>query len=124
MDPCIRVPAWQELAAFVDGERAAGKAVFPHHVFHALHLTPPDAVKVVILGQDPYHGTGTVGGVELPQAHGLAFSVPEGIKVPPAYATSSRKSQPSSAPTATARRAPPATWKAGRARACCCSTPC
>ncbi|MCY1233104.1 Uracil-DNA glycosylase [compost metagenome] len=38
---------------------------------------------MVILGQDPYHGTGTVGGVELPQAHGLAFSVPEGIKVPP-----------------------------------------
>ncbi|RWA53922.1 uracil-DNA glycosylase [Cupriavidus sp. UYMSc13B] len=83
MDPCIRVPAWQELAAFVDGERAAGKPVFPHHVFHALHLTPPDAVRVVILGQDPYHGTGTVGGAELPQAHGLAFSVPEGIKVPP-----------------------------------------
>jgi len=82
--PCIdHVPAWQELAAFVDGERAAGKPVFPHRVFHALHLTSPDAVKVVILGQDPYHGTGTVGGAELPQAHGLAFSVPGGIKVPP-----------------------------------------
>lgn len=81
--PCLTAPAWQELAGFVDGERSAGKPVFPHEVFHALHLTPPEAVKVVILGQDPYHGTGVVGGVELPQAHGLAFSVPDGVKVPP-----------------------------------------
>ena len=51
--------------------------------FHALHLTPPGTVKVVILGQDPYHGTGTVGGSEIPQAHGLAFSVPDGVRVPP-----------------------------------------
>ncbi|SDD65893.1 Uracil-DNA glycosylase [Cupriavidus sp. YR651] len=81
--PCLGNPAWGALAAFVDGERAAGKPVFPHAVFHALHLTPPDTVKVVILGQDPYHGTGAVGGVEIPQAHGLAFSVPDGVKVPP-----------------------------------------
>lgn len=81
--PCLGHAAWDELARFVDGERAAGKPVFPHAVFHALHLTPPDAVKVVILGQDPYHGTGVVGGAEIPQAHGLAFSVPEGVKVPP-----------------------------------------
>lgn len=83
MAPCLTGPAWDALARFVDGERAAGKPVFPHTVFHALHLTPPDAVKVVILGQDPYHGTGMVGGVEVPQAHGLAFSVPDGVKVPP-----------------------------------------
>ncbi|PLQ01200.1 uracil-DNA glycosylase [Cupriavidus pauculus] len=81
--PCIGNADWASLCDFVDSERAAGKPVFPHAVFHALHLTPPDAVQVVILGQDPYHGTGTVGGVEIPQAHGLAFSVPDGIKVPP-----------------------------------------
>ncbi|CAG2152711.1 uracil-DNA glycosylase [Cupriavidus plantarum] len=81
--PCLQGAGWDDLCGFVDGERAAGKPVFPHAVFHALHLTPPEAVQVVILGQDPYHGTGTVGGAEVPQAHGLAFSVPEGVKVPP-----------------------------------------
>ncbi len=81
--PCLGKAEWSSLCAFVDEERAAGKPVFPHAVFHALHLTPPDAVKVVILGQDPYHGTGVVDGLEIPQAHGLAFSVPEGVKVPP-----------------------------------------
>lgn len=81
--PCLGHADWAALCEFVDGERAAGKPVFPHSVFHALHLTPPDTVQVVILGQDPYHGTGVVGGVEIPQAHGLAFSVPDGVKVPP-----------------------------------------
>ena len=47
----------------------------PKHVFHALELCPFSNVRVVILGQDPYHGTG--------QAHGLSFSVPDGIKTPP-----------------------------------------
>jgi len=83
LEPCVGNAEWSSLCRFVDDERAAGKPVFPHAVFHALHLTPPEAVKVVILGQDPYHGTGVVGGVEIPQAHGLAFSVPEGVKVPP-----------------------------------------
>ncbi|MBY4898260.1 uracil-DNA glycosylase [Cupriavidus sp. AU9028] len=81
--PCLATPAWQELVAFVDGERAAGKPVFPLEVFHALHLTALDDVKVVILGQDPYHGVGVVDGNEIAQAHGLAFSVPEGVRVPP-----------------------------------------
>lgn len=81
--PCMNTAGWQALAAFVDGERASGKPVFPHEVFHALHLTPPETVKVVILGQDPYHGTGVVNGNEIPQAHGLAFSVPDGVRVPP-----------------------------------------
>lgn len=55
----------------------AGRDLCParSNVFRALELTPPDAVRVVILGQDPYHGPG--------QAHGLAFSVPEGVKAPP-----------------------------------------
>ncbi|MDT6964482.1 uracil-DNA glycosylase [Cupriavidus sp. SZY C1] len=83
LQPCLGNADWASLCDFVDGERAAGKPVFPHAVFHALHLTPPHAVQVVILGQDPYHGTGVVGGVEVPQAHGLAFSVPDGVKVPP-----------------------------------------
>ncbi|WP_404401597.1 uracil-DNA glycosylase [Idiomarina seosinensis] len=47
----------------------------PEHVFNALKLIEPDQVKVVILGQDPYHGPG--------QAHGLSFSVPDGVKLPP-----------------------------------------
>ncbi|WP_321870855.1 uracil-DNA glycosylase [Paraburkholderia tropica] len=67
------------LCRFVDDERAAGKTVYPADVFRALRLTSPDDVKVVILGQDPYHGDdrGT------PQAHGLAFSVPPGVRPPP-----------------------------------------
>lgn len=69
-------PYFTELAAFVDGERAA-HSVFPpdEDVFNALTLTPLDTVKVFILGQDPYHDDN--------QAHGLAFSVRPGIKPPP-----------------------------------------
>ncbi|MDC6179380.1 uracil-DNA glycosylase [Ralstonia solanacearum] len=83
LEPCLARTDWPALCAFVDGERAAGKPIFPTEVFHALHLTPVDGVRVVILGQDPYHGTGTVDGREVPQAHGLAFSVPAGVRVPP-----------------------------------------
>lgn len=69
-------PYWAELMQFVAAERAAGP-VFPPHdeVFAALHLTPFADVKVVILGQDPYHGPG--------QAHGLCFSVNPGVRIPP-----------------------------------------
>lgn len=68
---------FKALQAFVDAERASGKAVFPpaEEVYSAFELTPLDKVKVVILGQDPYHGLG--------QAHGLCFSVKPGIKTPP-----------------------------------------
>jgi len=61
----------------VAAERAAGTRVFPPEgrIFHALQLTPPDAVRAVLLGQDPYHDDG--------QAEGLAFSVPAGVKFPP-----------------------------------------
>jgi len=57
--------------------RRRSECVYPPSgaVFHALELTPPEAVRVVLLGQDPYHGKG--------QAQGLAFSVPEGEKLPP-----------------------------------------
>jgi uracil-DNA glycosylase len=69
-------PYWGELLQFVAAERAAHE-VFPpgEEVFTALHLTSFAAVKVLILGQDPYHGPG--------QAHGLAFSVRDGVRVPP-----------------------------------------
>jgi uracil-DNA glycosylase len=69
-------PYWTELQSFVAAERAAGP-VYPSadRVFAALHLTPLAEVKVVILGQDPYHGPG--------QAHGLCFSVPAGVPLPP-----------------------------------------
>ncbi len=69
-------PYWPILQQFVADERAQG-AVYPPHdqVFAALHLTPYAEVKVLILGQDPYHGPR--------QAHGLCFSVPHGIAQPP-----------------------------------------
>ncbi|WP_286830346.1 MULTISPECIES: uracil-DNA glycosylase [Kordiimonas] len=65
------------LAAFLQSEKAAGKTIYPaeENIFHALEVTPIDAVKVVIIGQDPYHGPG--------QAHGLSFSVQPGVDVPP-----------------------------------------
>ena len=67
---------FQELQAFVQKRREEVR-VFPEekNVFRALELTPFESVKVVILGQDPYHGFG--------QAHGLSFSVQKGISLPP-----------------------------------------
>ncbi len=67
----------QELRQFLLAERAAGKVIYPPSArwFAALDATPFEAVKVVILGQDPYHGPG--------QAHGLSFSVPRGVPAPP-----------------------------------------
>ncbi|KQJ85252.1 uracil-DNA glycosylase, mitochondrial [Brachypodium distachyon] len=73
----LRKPYALELCRFVAQERLHGKVPVyppPHLVFHALHSTPFDNVKAVIIGQDPYHGPG--------QAMGLSFSVPEGIKIP------------------------------------------
>lgn len=70
-------PYMAKLKQFLQGEREAGKLIFPKgsEYFRALDLTPLDQVKVVILGQDPYHGDG--------QAHGLCFSVQPGIRIPP-----------------------------------------
>ena len=72
----FEMPYWQQLQEFVAAERHQHE-VYPAHddVFRALHLTPLSDVRVVILGQDPYHGPG--------QAHGLSFSVRHGIDVPP-----------------------------------------
>ena len=70
-------PHMRGLKAFLEAEKAAGKRIFPKgsDYFRALDLTPLDQVKVVILGQDPYHGEG--------QAHGLCFSVQSGVRTPP-----------------------------------------
>ncbi|MBB5207775.1 uracil-DNA glycosylase [Chiayiivirga flava] len=67
----------QTLGNFLRAEKAAGKRIYPPggRIFAALDATPFEAVKVVILGQDPYHGPG--------QAHGLCFSVLPGVEVPP-----------------------------------------
>jgi uracil-DNA glycosylase len=73
-------PEMQELSAFLRREKAAGKTIYPAgpNIFAALDATPFESVKAVILGQDPYHGPG--------QAHGLCFSVPPGVEVPPSLA--------------------------------------
>jgi uracil-DNA glycosylase len=77
LTPVLAEPPARALGGFLKAEEAAGKRIFPPagSRLAALALTPLEEVKVVILGQDPYHGEG--------QAHGLAFSVPGGVKVPP-----------------------------------------
>jgi uracil-DNA glycosylase len=70
-------PYMRQLGDFLRAEKAAGKVIYPPGplIFNALNSTPLDKVKVVILGQDPYHGPG--------QAHGLCFSVQPGVPAPP-----------------------------------------
>jgi len=78
--PVLASPPLERLGGFLRAEEAAGKTIYPPRGrrLAALELTPLERVKVVILGQDPYHGPG--------QAHGLAFSVPSGVRVPPSLA--------------------------------------
>lgn len=80
LDPVLQSQDLQRLEQFLQTEEDAGKAIFPprDQRFAALEMTAPDAVRVVILGQDPYHGHG--------QAHGLAFSVQHGARIPPSLA--------------------------------------
>lgn len=70
-------PYFASLVRFLHGEKAAGKTIYPpgSQIFKAFELTPLPSVKVVLLGQDPYHGPG--------QAMGLSFSVPDGVPAPP-----------------------------------------
>lgn len=70
-------PYMKQLGEFLRSEKAAGKVIYPPGslIFHALNSTPLERVRVVILGQDPYHGAG--------QAHGLCFSVQPGVAPPP-----------------------------------------
>jgi uracil-DNA glycosylase len=75
--PEFELPYMQQLREFLLAEKRAGKHIFPsgEEFFNAFTHTPLDKVKVVILGQDPYHGEG--------QAHGLCFSVRPGVPIPP-----------------------------------------
>jgi uracil-DNA glycosylase len=77
LGPVLGSPEARRLGGWLQREEADGRTIYPPRGqrLHALELTPLDAVRVVILGQDPYHGPG--------QAHGLCFSVPEGVQVPP-----------------------------------------
>ena len=77
LEPVLATDEWRMLAYFLSAQEAAGKTIYPPRAqrLAAFERTALDAVKVVILGQDPYHGPG--------QAHGLAFSVPEGATIPP-----------------------------------------
>lgn len=69
------MPAGRQLEAFVSRRQSEGATIYPAAVLRAMELTPREQVRVVILGQDPYHGPG--------QAEGLAFSVARGQRVPP-----------------------------------------
>ena len=77
LEPVLATPPARRLGGILTAEEAAGKRIYPPRGdrLRALELTSLESVRAVILGQDPYHGPG--------QAHGLAFSVPQGIKVPP-----------------------------------------
>ena len=70
-------PYFEQLVRFLHQEKEAGKVIYPRgsQIFRAFELTPLDQVKVVILGQDPYHNPG--------EAMGLSFSVPDGVRMPP-----------------------------------------
>ncbi len=80
LQPEFDKPYFKEIIRFLKTEKEAGKIIYPPGslLFNAFNLAPFDKVKVVILGQDPYHGKG--------QAHGLSFSVLDGVKPPPSLA--------------------------------------
>lgn len=73
----FKKPYFEQIIAFLKTEKALGKTIYPKgsQIFNAFNHTPFDNLKVVLLGQDPYHGEG--------QAQGLSFSVPRGVKPPP-----------------------------------------
>lgn len=77
LDPVLATPQARQLGGFLNAQEDAGKVIYPPRGcrLRALELTPLDAVKAVILGQDPYHGPG--------QAMGLCFAVSAGVRVPP-----------------------------------------
>jgi uracil-DNA glycosylase len=75
VDSFLSSTAGMRLAAYIRDRLAAGAVIYPPRPFRALELTPLHSVRAVVLGQDPYHGAG--------QAEGLAFSVRQGVKLPP-----------------------------------------
>ena len=80
LQPEFDKPYFKEIIRFLKTEKEVGKIIYPpgSQIFNAFNLTPFNEVKVVILGQDPYHGPS--------QAHGLSFSVVNGVKPPPSLA--------------------------------------
>lgn len=98
------------LQHFLEAELAAGKTIFPPQAkwFRALELTPLDKVRVVILGQDPYHGLG--------QAHGLCFSVPPGMRTPPSLSNIYKELESDLGVPAHIM----VFWSIGHDKACCC----
>jgi uracil-DNA glycosylase len=80
LEPVLATPEARRLGGWLRAQEEAGKAIFPPRGCRlaALAATPLEEVRVVILGQDPYHGPG--------QAHGLSFSVPDGVRPPPSLA--------------------------------------
>lgn len=86
LDTESRKPYFKKIRSFLKSEMQAGRIFFPlpKLIFNALNLCPWDQVKVVIIGQDPYHSTEVVGNQEVPHAHGLSFSIPrKNKKIPP-----------------------------------------
>ena len=77
LQPEFKKDYFKKIITFLDAEKKAGKKIYPpeEDVFNAFNLTPFNKVKVVIIGQDPYHGAN--------QAHGLCFSVKKGVATPP-----------------------------------------
>lgn len=77
LEPELNAPYMAALNRFLSAEKSAGKVIYPQEqdIFNALNSTRLADIKIVIIGQDPYHGEG--------QAHGLSFSVPKGVKLPP-----------------------------------------
>ncbi len=73
----FQAPYFSQLKSFLTEEKIRGKVIYPpgKKIFSAFYFTPFESVKIVLLGQDPYHGSG--------QAHGLSFSVPDGVSPPP-----------------------------------------
>jgi uracil-DNA glycosylase len=106
---------FMDTLATVRAEREAGKVIYPPatEVFNAFKLTELDDVKVVILGQDPYHGPD--------QAHGLCFSVLPGVRTPPPSSTSTRRC---SGICRVLSHPITASWNPGPDRECCCSIRC
>lgn len=83
--------ACEKLCRYIDQACAEGKRIYPEQIFQALHLTSVAEVAVIILGQDPYHGIDRLTGQA--QAHGLAFSVPLGVRCPPSLVNIFRELQ-------------------------------
>ena len=110
LDDQFQADYMQALRQFLLAEKALGKHIFPpgDEIFSALNVTEFDAVKVVILGQDPYHGPR--------QAHGLCFSVKPGVQVPPSLKNIYKELQAD-----VDFEAPPmAACRIGRSRVYCC----